>query len=392
MKTTAIIPARGGSKGVPRKNVLMLAGKPLLGWTIEAAMTSATVDQVIVSTDNPEIVEVAEEFGASVVWRPAEISGDLASSEDALLHAVNSMSEMGHGASDITVFLQCTAPLIVSDDIDGTVNALVKSNADTAVAVADFHYFLWRESADGGLTGINHDKQVRQLRQQREANYIETGSVYAMRTIGFLKHKHRFFGKTVQYVTPPERVLEIDEPVDYRVAEVLLRDRLREQQTAALPSQIKLIVFDFDGVFTDDRVLLSQDGTESVSCSRSDGMGIRLAHDAGIKMLILSTETNPVVSQRAQKLRVDVLQGVEKKVDVLSDYLTAHQIDWANIVYVGNDINDVECLRRAGCGVAVADANPAAVSSSDVVLSRNGGNNAVRELIDLVLTTHESCK
>jgi len=91
-------------------------------------------------------------------------------------------------------------------------------------------------------------------------------------------------------------------------------------------------------------------------------------------------------------LRLDVLQGVEKKVDVLSDYLAAHQIDWANIVYVGNDINDVECLRRAGCGVAVADANPSAVSSSDVVLSRNGGNNAVRELIDLVLTTHEFCK
>ena len=392
MKITAIIPARGGSKAVPRKNVLMLAGKPLIGWTIDAAINSATVDHVVVSTDSPEIADVAAEFGASIIWRPAEISGDLASSEDALIHSINSMADAGRAVSDITVFLQCTAPLIVSDDIDGTVDALVSSNADTAVAVADFHYFLWKESAYGDLIGINHDKQVRQLRQQREPNYIETGSVYAMKTLGFLKHKHRFFGKTAQYVTPPERVLEIDEPVDYRVAEVLLRDRLRVQQTAALPSPIKLIVFDFDGVFTDDRVWVSQDGIESVACSRADGMGIKMARKAGIRMLILSAETNPVVSQRAKKLRLDVLQGVEEKVDVLSDYLTAHQIDWANIVYVGNDVNDVDCLRKAGCGVAVADANASAVSSSDVVLSRNGGQNAVRELIDLVLTTHKSCK
>jgi len=377
---------------VPRKNVLMLAGKPLLGWTVEAAIRSSTVDDVVVSTDSPEIADVAEEFGASVVWRPAEISGDLATSEDALIHSINSLADDGRSMPDITVFLQCTAPLIISDDIDGTVDALIRNNADTAVAVADFHYFLWEMSDDGDLIGINHDKQIRQLRQQRKANYIETGSVYAMKTREFLKYKHRFFGKTARYVTPPERVLEIDEPVDYQIAEVLLRERLRAQQTAALPSRVQLIVFDFDGVFTDDHVFVSQDGTEAVRCSRSDGMGVKLARNAGIRMLILSTEENPVVSQRADKLRVDVLQGVENKLATLSAYLAEHQIDWADTIYVGNDINDAECLRKVGCGVAVADANASAIASSDMILSSGGGQNAVRELIDLVLAFDGACK
>ena len=387
---TAIIPARGGSRGVPRKNVLMLAGKPMIGWTIEAAMNAETIEHVVVSTDSPEIAETADRFGAGVVWRPAEISGDLAASEDALLHAITTMADEGRPTSDITVFLQCTAPLMVSEDIDGTVSALVQNLAETALAVADFHYFLWKESGQNDLVGINHDKKIRQLRQERETNYIETGAIYVMRTQGFLQHRHRFFGKTAHYLMPPERVLEIDEPVDYRVAEVLLQERMKLSKSAALPARIGLIVFDFDGVFTDDRVLVSEDGTESVSCSRSDGMGVRLAREAGHKMLVLSTERNPVVRQRAQKLELEVIQGTDRKAAVLSEYLTNHNIDWADVVYLGNDVNDLDCLKRAGCGVVVADANPTAVSAANIVLSRNGGQHAIRELIDLILSSRRS--
>lgn len=207
----AIIPARGGSKGIPRKNIQEIGGKPLISHSIEAAKQSTHVNLVVVSTDDEEIARIAEKNGAEICWRPAEISGDSASSESALLHVLETYE------CDLLVFLQCTAPLTTAEDIDGTIEALLNNDADTALAVAPFHYFLWDTNGEG----INHDKKVRKLRQERAPQYLETGSVYVMKTQGFLKRKHRFFGKTVLYEVPAERVVEIDEPVDLEIAEVL---------------------------------------------------------------------------------------------------------------------------------------------------------------------------
>jgi CMP-N-acetylneuraminic acid synthetase len=226
----AIIPARGGSRGIPRKNIRMLAGKPLLAWTIEAATEALGKNRVYVSTDDPEIAAVSERYGAGVVWRPAEISGDTASSEQALLHALEHLEKTTGHLPALLVFLQCTAPLTAPEDICGTVQALLDGNADSALAVTPFHYFLWRTDESGNGIGINHDKRVRLLRQQRDAQYLETGAVYVMRTQGFRQAGHRFFGKTAIYVMPPDRCLEIDEPVDFLVAEVLVRERQRQQQ------------------------------------------------------------------------------------------------------------------------------------------------------------------
>jgi N-acylneuraminate cytidylyltransferase len=231
----AVIPARGGSKGIPHKNIKMLAGKPLLAWTIEAAAEALGKTRIYVSTDDPEIAAVAERYGAGVIWRPAEISGDTASSEQALLHALEHLEETTGRRSDLLVFLQCTAPLTAPEDIRGTVQALLDENADSALAVTPFHYFLWRTDESGDAVGINHDKRVRLLRQQRDPEYLETGAVYVMRTIGFREAKHRFFGKTAFYVMPPDRCLEIDEPVDFLVAQVLIRDRQRQRALAGDP-------------------------------------------------------------------------------------------------------------------------------------------------------------
>ncbi len=383
IQALAIIPARGGSKGVPRKNVLPLAGRPLIAWTIEAAKRAEQVERVIVSTDNSEIADVARKFGAEIVWRPAELSGDLVSSEQAILHVLNELEPTG--LPPITAFLQCTAPLMTSADIDGTIAAIQRYEADTSVAVADFHYFVWKTTPDGGLIGINHEKGIRKMRQERTPQYIETGSVYAMKTAGFREFKHRFFGKTAHYVVPPERVLEIDEPVDFKVAQMLLEERLKQVRCESLPRYIELVVFDFDGVFTDDSVLVSQDGLESVACSRADGMGVKLARQAGIPMLILSTEVNPVVTRRAEKLQLEVFQGVEDKLSLLRRLLDERNIDAKNVVYVGNDVNDVDCLLHVGCGVAVASATAPAQNAARIVLGRSGGNHAVRELLDLIL-------
>ncbi|MEQ8786847.1 MAG: acylneuraminate cytidylyltransferase [Pirellulaceae bacterium] len=385
MNVLAVIPARGGSKGIPRKNLMTLSGLPLIGHTIRAAQAAQHVTRVLVSTDDAEISVVSRRLGAEVLVRPTEISGDGASSEAALLHALETLRERENYVPELLVFLQCTSPLTSEVDIDGAVELLLEEGADSALSVVPFHYFVWRQDDEGAADGVNHDKRVRPLRQDRPEEFLETGAVYAMRTAGLLEHKHRFFGKTALYVMPPERRWEIDDPVDLRVAEVLLRDRMRGETLQMLPDPVEAVVFDFDGVFTDNRVVVDQDGRESVACSRGDGLGVELLRKSGVPALVLSKEPNRVVQQRCMKLQLPCLQGVDDKLPVLRDWAEANRIRLRHTVYMGNDVNDIDCLLNVGCGVAVADGHPLARQAARIVLAKDGGHGAVRELVELVL-------
>lgn len=377
--TVAIIPARGGSKGLPRKNVLPLAGKPLVAHNIDAARAARLVDRVVVSTDDPEIAAVARAYGAEVVDRPAELSGDLASSEAALLHALAVLSDQGYHP-DVLVFLQCTSPLTTPEDIDAAAAAVIEG-ADTALTVTPFHYFLWTAAGEG----VNHDKSVRLMRQQREPEFLETGSVYAMRVAGFLETRHRFFGRTAMVEIPVERRLEIDEPADFRLAEERMSRLNRATDAARLPDPLHALVMDFDGVWTDDRVWVNQDGSESIVCSRRDGMGLERLRKAGVPMMVLSKETNPVLKARCAKLQIPCEHGLETKIDRLRAWLDERGLDLRQTIYVGNDINDIECLRAAGCGVVPRDAHPEALAVADLVLDADGGRGALRLLSDMIL-------
>ncbi|SDA36739.1 acylneuraminate cytidylyltransferase [Sphingomonas sp. NFR15] len=381
MQTLAIIPARGGSKGIPRKNVLPLGGVPLIAHSIHAARAASRVDRVVVSTDDDEIASVARRYGAEVVRRPAELASDTASSEAALLHTLDALREGEGYEPDLLVFLQCTSPLTAPEDIDGTIAALIDRRADSALAVTPFHYFLWGEDADGAH-GVNHDKSVRLMRQQRTPEYLETGAVYVMKTEGFRAARHRFFGKTVLFDTPIERRLEIDEPADFRIAE----ERIARLTARApgLPPRVSALVMDFDGVLTDDRVFVSETGEESVVCSRRDGMGIERLRAAGLPMLVISKETNPVVAARCRKLRLPYQHGIEGKLAVLQAWLAEHAIDPAETLYVGNDVNDLECMAAVGCAVAPQDAHPRALAAAALVLDADGGRGAIRLLADLL--------
>ncbi|HEX4351521.1 MAG TPA: HAD hydrolase family protein, partial [Polyangiales bacterium] len=233
--------------------------------------------------------------------------------------------------------------------------------------------------------GVNHDKRVRPRRQDREPEFIETGAVYAMRVAGFRAARHRFFGDTVMYEMPAERVCEIDESVDLEVAEVLLRQRARGHALSLLPRPIEALVMDFDGVLTDNRVWVDQDGRESVACSRGDGLGLELLRARGLPMLVLSKEKNSVVAARCRKLNLEYRQGIDAKLDVLRSFCRERAIALERTIYVGNDVNDLECLAAVGCGVAVADAHPIAKRQAGLVLQAPGGLGAVRELCDLIL-------
>lgn len=384
MDCLAVIPARGGSKGIPRKNIRSLAGKPLIAYNIEQARRSRYISRLVVSTDDDEIAAVARQYGAEVVWRPAEISGDTASSESALLHVLESLRQGEGYLPEILVFLQCTSPLTLAEDMDGTVQALLDQDADSALAVIPFHYFLWRQTEKDAV-GINHDKRIRPLRQEREPQYLETGAVYVMRVEGFVRARHRFFGKTAMYIMPAERRLEIDDPVDFQIAEVLLHQAERRAKSARLPDQVAALILDFDGVFTDDKVYVFQDGREAVRCDRFDGMGIGLLKKSGLSIWVLSSELNPVVQARADKLGVPCLHGLQDKGLALQQLLREQGIDPAQVVYVGNDVNDLPCMAQVGCAAAVADAHPAVLAQADLILEHSGGDGAIREICELIL-------
>ncbi len=161
-----------------------------------------------------------------------------------------------------------------------------------------------------------------------------------------------------------------------------------DEKTINAIQNIKLIVFDFDGVFTDNAVFVDQNGVESVRCSRSDGLGLRRLDKINIQYCIVSTETNPVVTVRAQKLGIPVSQGHDDKLSVVREIVNSKNIEIQNVAYVGNDINDLDCLQEVGLPIAVADAFPEVVAIAEYRTKRLGGYGAVREVCDLFSKYH----
>ena len=153
-------------------------------------------------------------------------------------------------------------------------------------------------------------------------------------------------------------------------------------------NQIKAVIFDFDGVFTDNRVIVSTTGEEFVICDRGDGMGTNLLAAAGIKMLILSKEKNAVVTSRGKKLNIEVIQGCDDKLPELIQWLQKNNVDAQQAAYIGNDINDLECLKHVGVAVIPADAHHSVIDTATWILQHNGGRGAIREFADVLLSNH----
>ncbi|MFJ2232626.1 cytidylyltransferase domain-containing protein [Streptomyces sp. NPDC087859] len=387
-RVLAVIPARGGSKGVPAKNLAPVGGVPLVSRAVRECLATRFVTDVVVSTDDQAIAAAAREAGAEVVLRPAAIAGDTATSEAAVLHAMDTHEALHGAAVDVVVFVQCTSPFLVREDIDGVAGAVVEDGADTAVTVAAFHGFIWRDADDEatGGHGVNHDKSYRPRRQDRPQDLLETGAAYAMDAVGFRKHQHRFFGRTELVRTDAARVLEIDDPHDLARARALA-PLFDADRPGSLPTadDIDAVVLDFDGTQTDDRVLIDADGKEFVSVHRGDGLGIAALRDSGLNMLILSTEQNPVVAARARKLRLPVLHGIDRKDLALKQWCEEQGIAPERVLYVGNDVNDLPCFALVGWPVAVASAHDVVRGAARAVTTVPGGDGAIREIASWIL-------
>jgi N-acylneuraminate cytidylyltransferase len=225
MTTIAIIPARGGSKGIPGKNIMNFCGHPLLAWSIAAVRGAEGIDRVYVSTDSDDIAAVALRYGADVVRRPEEISGDRASSEAALTHVCREVEKEGVHP-DRVVFLQATSPLRESHELT---EALIKFDAEKldslfAASVPE-DFLMWRETADG-LQSLNYDYRSRKRRQDSEGEgrvLIETGSFYITKTDLLIATQNRVGGKIGIYEVPLWKSWEIDSMEGFRLCESTMR-------------------------------------------------------------------------------------------------------------------------------------------------------------------------
>jgi N-acylneuraminate cytidylyltransferase len=384
-ETLVIIPARGGSRGVPRKNIQFLAGKPLLAYSIEAAQQTPSVSRVIISTDDPEIAGVARRYDAEVTWRPEELSGDTATSESALLHTLEHLRETESYEPDLVVFLQATSPLRQDDDIKNAIKTLLVEKADSLFSACAVEGFLWRSSAEGNLP-INYDSECRPRRQERDETILEeNGSIYVFRPWVLRECRSRLGGKIAVYPMDRMDSFQVDNPDDLILMEHLLTVRSNSSRTSAL-ADVELLVLDFDGVLTDNRVMVDQEGKEAVWCDRGDGWGIATLKDAGIDVLVISTEKNPVVSARCRKLEIECCQGCDDKLSMLQAQARRRSLGPEYVAYVGNDLNDVGCMRWVGFPIAVANAAPELRPVAQFITARRGGEGAVREVADWLLS------
>lgn len=223
MDIVCIIPARGGSKGIPNKNIRTIAGLPLIAHSILQAKKSQLVSRIYVSTDDPKISSTAQSFGAEVISRPPEISGDHATSESALLHALNIIETIGI-SPQLVVFLQCTSPLRQDHNIDQAIQQLLDEKADSLLSVSPSHRFIWEKSADS-IRSVNYDYAERKRRQDMPLQFVENGSIYIFKP-WILKHfNNRLGGKISLYCMRDEDNFEIDTQLDFEIVEFLLNRR-----------------------------------------------------------------------------------------------------------------------------------------------------------------------
>ena len=400
-ETLALVPARGGSKGIPRKNIRNFAGYPLIAWSIAAAKQASCVTRVIVSTDDEEIAVVAREYGAETPFlRPSELAQDQTTDLPVFEHALDWLERNENYKPEFVIQLRPTSPIRPKDCVDNAVKILMEHvDADCVrgvVPAGQNPHKMWRFAGEQQpmrpllkVEGIAEPYNA--PRQVLPPVYWQTGHIDAIR-VSTITQKHSLTGDVIYpLVIDPRYTIDIDNLSDWAKYEALVTSGLEMvtpgRMKRPMPEKIDLLICDFDGVITDNRVWVDQDGRESVAAYRSDSIRIRELHERGIEVLILSSEPNRVVEARAKKMGVEAIHGIgiQEKGRVMREVLAQKNIQLENVIFVGNDLNDLPCFEIAGWCVAVADAYPEVIRAADFVLSKAGGHGALRELCDLLL-------
>lgn len=395
----AVIPARGGSKGIPGKNIRLFAGHPLVAYAVAAGRQAATVTRLVVSTDDERIADAARRYGAEVPFlRPAELARDETLDLPVFEHALTWLRKKEGYRPKVVVHLRPTSPLRPKGCVDDAVRLLLgRPEADsvrTVMLAEQNPYKMWHLASDGSLKVLLAVKGIPESynapRQSLPAAYWQTGHADAVRPSVILE-KHSMTGRKILPIVVDSRfAVDLDRPSQWPLAESLLRQAggeavLPGRVPRTLPDKVLAVVFDFDGVMTDNRVWVDEEGHESVAAFRGDGMGLIRLQKSGCQLIVLSTEENPVVAARCRKLDIACFQGHWDKAAVLKSLMQERGLAPAQVVFVGNDVNDLPCFELVGFAAAPSDAEPEVLRQADLILNRRGGHGAVRELCDLLL-------
>ena len=223
MKTIALIPARGGSKGIPKKNIKSLAGKPLIAWSIEQAKKSYQIDDIYVSTDCEEIASIAKKHNAKVPFlRPAELSSDEASTESVMIHFCEYLNS--HNIDyDNLLLIQATSPIRAPIRFDDALTFFNEGNYDSLVTATPSHRFFWKNPEAPKSDYDIFNRPRRQDIKEEDRTYMETGSFYITTRKSFNKYKNRLCGKVGVYITPESESYEIDSQLDFDICESILK-------------------------------------------------------------------------------------------------------------------------------------------------------------------------
>ena len=395
----AIIPARGGSKSIPRKNIRPFAGHPLLAYSIAAAVQSEMVTRVIVSTDDQEIAAVARAYGAEVPFlRPSELARDETTDLPVFQHALQWLADEEAYRPAMVIQLRPTSPLRPRTCVDDAI-AILREHPDAdsvrgVVPSGQNPYKMWRLGDEDRmqplLTNELHEP-YNMPRQQLPPTFWQTGHIDVIRA-GTILEKHSMSGDIILALRiHRDYTVDIDTTRDWERAEWLLQQGhldpvLPGSLKRPFPAWVDLLILDFDGVLTDNRVWVNEQGVEWVAANRGDGMGLSQLRKTGCKTAVLSTEKNPVVTARCRKLKLPVRQAVEDKGSAVVAMMDEFGVPPEHTVFLGNDINDIPCFDKVGYAAVVADAHPEAKRKADRILSSRGGWGAVRELCDEIVS------
>ncbi len=383
----AFVPVRGGSKSIPKKNIKDFCGQPLVYWTLKALQDAEAVDEIILATDSEEITSVVANLHLSKVRcydRDPENANDTASTEAVMLEYIASRKDLA--TDDLFILAQATSPFTTAVDVSQALADFKNSDADSMLTCARMKRFYW---ADNG-TPINYNYVQRPRRQDFNGTLMENGAFYINSIGNILRDKNRLSGKIATYEMAEFTGVEIDEEDDWVISEKLMRKYILG---SSHPSPIKMFFSDVDGTLTDAGMYYSESGDELKKFNTRDGKGFELLRNRGVITGIITSEKTKLVERRAKKLKVDYLyQGEEHcgKLEKVQAVCQEHGISLNEVAYIGDDINCKELLEHVGHAACPADAHDTVQSIPGIVhLQSKGGEGAVREFVDRLLSTQQ---
>ncbi len=381
-KYVALIPLRGGSRSIPDKNIALIAGKPLCAWVLEAACQSGVFSEVVVSTDSAKIADVVLtlDLPVKILERPLEFATDTAPTESVMAHAAE------HLDFDVLVTIQATSPLVFPYDFTQAQSLFENGRYDSMLTAVRSKRFFWR---DDGLA-LNYDPQNRPRRQDFLGTLMENGAFYFTKR-NILKAEHcRLGGRIGIYEMSSSSSIEIDETEDWIHVEKALRARSMNAWHELL-SHIRLLVVDVDGTLTDAGMYWSAEGDQLKKFNTRDAKGLELVRREGVEVAIITSEDSPIVTTRSSKLGIEhCFLGVENKLQCLENLIRNLGLGLNEVAYMGDDVNDLECLRRSGFSACPADAAEPVTAVVHYVSKYQGGLGAVREVCEMICSSREN--